>query len=127
VAVSPALKQRSRITKRTRKNPKEKALRNIIKLSRESYFDVTTSIAQIKAFKQTLISIQSTYEVTQTGFEAGTRTTVKVLSVLREEYKVERDYAKARYEYILNTLRLKQAAGILSKQDVGVINKWLQH
>jgi len=106
---------------------REKALRDTIKLSRDSYLGVTTSIAQVKAFKQALISTQAAYEATQAGFEVGTRTTVEVLSVLREQYRAERDYAKARYEYILNVLRLKQAAGILSKRDVVEINQWLQH
>jgi len=112
------LKERSRALR-------EKTLRDIIKLSRDSYLGVTTTIAQVKAFKQALTSTQSAYEATQAGFEVGTRTTVDVLSVLREQYRAERDYAQTRYNYILNILRLKQAAGTLSKQDVININKWL--
>ena len=106
---------------------KDKALLNTIKLTRDSYLGVTTNIAQIKAFKQALLSAQSAYEATLAGFETGTRTTVDVLSALREQYRSERDYAKARYDYILNILRLKQAAGILSKLDVIEIDQWLQH
>jgi len=106
---------------------REKALRDTIKLSRDSYLGVTTAIAQVNAFKQALISTQSAYEATQAGFEVGTRTSVEVLSVLREQYRAERDYAQARYDYILNVLRLKQAAGILSVQDVVQVNQWLEH
>jgi len=106
---------------------RDKVLRNTIKLSRDSYLGVTTAIAQVNAFKQALISTQSAYEATQAGFEVGTRTAVEVLSVLREQYRAERDYAKARYDYILNVLKLKQAAGILSTQDVVEVNQWLKH
>jgi len=106
---------------------RDKALRDTIKLSRDSYLGVTTAIAQVNAFKQALISTQSAYEATQAGFDVGTRTSVEVLSVLREQYRAERDYAKARYDYILNILRLKQAAGILSIQDVVQVNQWLKH
>ena len=106
---------------------RDKALRDTIKLSRDSYLGVTTAIAQVNAFKQALVSTQSAYEATQAGFEVGTRTTVEVLSVLREQYRAERDYAKARYDYILNVLKLKQAAGILSVQDVAEVNRWLKH
>lgn len=113
------LKDRSRALR-------EKILRDTIKLSRDSYLGVTTTIAQVKAFKQALVSTQSAYEATQAGFEVGTRTTVDVLSVLREQYKAERDYAQTRYNYILNILRLKQAAGTLSRQDVIEVNKWLK-
>lgn len=105
---------------------KEKALRDTVKLARDSYLNVTTSIAQVKAFKQALISIQSAYKATQAGFEVGTRTAVEVLSVLRDRYRAERDYANSRYDYILNMLRLKEAAGNLSKDDVVQINQWLK-
>lgn len=106
---------------------REKALRDTIKLSRDGYLGVTTAISQVNAFKQALISTQSAYEATQAGFEVGTRTSVEVLSVLREQYRAERDYAKARYDYLLNILKLKQVAGILSIQDVRQVNLWLEH
>jgi len=106
---------------------KEKAIRDTVKLSRDSYLGVTTSIAQVEALKQALISTQTAYEATQAGFEVGTRTAVEVLSVLREQYRAERDYAQARYNYILNLLRLKQAAGILNKEDVVYANQLLVH
>ncbi len=104
----------------------QKAVRDTVKLARDSYLGVTTSIAQVKALKQALISTQTAYEATQAGFEVGTRTAVEVLSVLREQYRAERDYAQARYDYLLNVLSLKQAAGTLNKEDVAQINQWLE-
>jgi len=106
---------------------REKTLRETIKLSRDSYLGITAAIAQVNAYKQALISTQSAYEATQAGFEVGTRTSVEVLAALRKQYGAERDYARTRYDYILNILRLKQAAGILSTQDVVQINQWLKH
>jgi outer membrane protein len=50
-----------------------------------------------------------------------------VLVALREQYRAERDYAQTRYTYILNVLKLKQAAGILNEDDALQINQWLQH
>ncbi len=105
----------------------EKALRQTEQQCRDSYRGVTTAIAEVKAFKQALISTQTAYEATQAGFEVGTRTAVEVLAALREQYRSERDYARARYQYILNLLRLKQAAGTLTKDDVVRVNKWLKH
>ena len=55
------------------------------------------------------------------------RTAVEVLSILRDQYRAERDYANSRYDYILNMLRLKEAVGDLSKDDVKQINYWLKH
>lgn len=102
-----------------------RAHRQIVQQVRDSYLGVMSSIAQVKAFKQALISTQTAYQATQAGFEAGTRTAVEVLTVLREQYRAERDYAQARYDYIMNVLYLKQAAGILSRQDVVQVNQWL--
>ncbi|MDH5485057.1 MAG: TolC family protein, partial [Gammaproteobacteria bacterium] len=106
---------------------REKAYRQTIQQSRDSYLGVTTSIAQVNALKQVLISTQTAHQATQAGYEAGTRTAVDVLAALREQYRAERDYAQTRYTYILNILKLKQAAGILSENDALKINQWLKH
>ena len=103
----------------------DKSLRQAVQQVRDSYLGVNASIAQVNALKQALISTQTAYQATRAGFQAGTRTAVEVLAVLREQYRAERDYAQTRYDYILNILSLKQAAGILSKQDVIQINQWL--
>jgi len=104
---------------------RDKALRATIQSTRNAYLGLTTSIAQVKALKQALVSTQTAYEATQAGFEVGTRTAVEVLAALREQYKSERDYSQARYDYIINLLRLKQAAGILGEEDVAAVNQWL--
>jgi outer membrane protein len=104
----------------------DKVRRQTEQQCRDSYRGVTTAIAEVKAFKQALVSTQTAYEATQAGFKVGTRTAVEVLAALREQYRSERDYARARYQYILNLLRLKQAAGILTKNDVVKVNLWLQ-
>ncbi|MCK5003328.1 MAG: TolC family protein, partial [Gammaproteobacteria bacterium] len=82
-------------------------------------------IAQIKAFKQALISTQSATEATELGFEVGTRTSVDVLLAQGNLFKSQRDYAKARYEYILKLLELKFAAGLLTTADIEHISQWL--
>ena len=102
-----------------------KSFRQVVQQVRDSYLGVIASIAQVKALKQALISTQTAYQATQAGFDVGTRTAVEVLAVLREQYRAERDYAQTRYDYIMNVLYLKQAAGVLSKQDVVKINQWL--
>ena len=55
----------------------------------------------------------------------GTRNVVDVLQAQRAVYKAKRDYANARYDYVINTLQLKQAAGQLSPEDVQGINRWM--
>ena len=59
------------------------------------------------------------------GCDVGTRTAVDVLDSLRETYRAQRDYAGSRYDYILSTLRLRQAAGLLGDDHLFEINRWL--
>jgi len=105
---------------------KEKAHRQALQQTRDAYLGVTSTIAQVKALKQALLSNQAAHEATQAGFEVGTRTAIDVLTTLREVYRAERDYARARYNYVINTLRLKQAAGTLSINDGQGINSFLK-
>ena len=92
----------------------------------DAYLTVIAAISRVRALRQALESSQAANEATQAGFEVGTRTAVDVLITLRSTYEAERDYARARYDYILNTLSLYQAAGILSKDHLEAIARWLR-
>ena len=104
----------------------EQQRRETSRLTRASYLNVLSDISRVNALEQALISTRTAAEATQAGFEVGTRTSVDVLLALRETYGAERDYASARYTYIQNTLRLKQAAGTLSREDLEAVNAWLR-
>ena len=93
--------------------------------TRNAYLAVVSGIEQVRALKQAVISTKAALEATEAGFDVGTRTSVDVLDSLRETFRSKRDYASARYLYLINTLRLKQAAGLLSENDIPAINQWL--
>ena len=103
----------------------EEVYRAAQRQTREAYLGVISGISQVKALAQSVISSESALEATQAGFEVGTRTTVDVVASQRALLQTKRDYARARYDYILNTLRLKQAAGTLAPDDLQEINTWL--
>lgn len=96
------------------------------RLTRNSYLSVIANISQVKALKQVLASSLVALEATQAGFEVGTRTAVDVLDSQRELYRARRDYAQVRYNYVIETLRLKLAAGTLSVVDIEKLNPWLK-
>ncbi len=93
--------------------------------ARNAYLGVVSGISRVTALKQAVLSTETALAATQAGFEVGTRTTVDVVAAEREVYGAKRDYARARYDYILDTLRLKLAAGTLGPQDLGLVNAWL--
>lgn len=104
----------------------EQQQRSILRQTRDSYMNVLASISRINALQQAVISNQSALDATQAGAEVGTRTTVDVLNAQRDLYRAQRDLSRARYDYVLNTVRLKQASGMLSLADLEQINGWLQ-
>ena len=79
-----------------------------------------------KALQQAVISNETLQDAAEAGFEVGTRTIVDVLDAQRELLRARRDYARSRYDYLLDSLRLKQSAGILSEEDLVMINALLQ-
>jgi outer membrane protein len=101
-------------------------LRNTVQETRSLYLSVTTDIAQIKARKQAIVSNESALEATQAGYEAGTRDIVDVVNAQRNLFQAQRDYFTALYDYIINTLELKQVAGNLSVEDLKQLEAWLQ-
>ncbi len=91
----------------------------------DGYLGVILGISRVKALKQAVISNQTSVEATQAGFEVGTRTGLDVVNAQRQLLQAQRDYARSRYDYILDTLRLKRAAGTLAPADLVKINTWL--
>lgn len=90
-----------------------------------SYNQVVSDIATFKALEQAVISAQSALKATEAGFEVGTRTIVDVLVSTQNLYNAKRNLADVRYRYVVSTLRLKQATGTLSREDLVGINQGL--
>ena len=103
----------------------ESAMRSTVRNARQAYLGVEASIASIKALEQSVISQDSALEATQAGFEVGTRTIVDVLLSTRALYRARSNLANARYDYIVAILQLKQAAGILTVDDLDMVNDWI--
>ena len=93
--------------------------------TRSLFLTVNNNVETASALEQTIISRRSALDATRAGYDVGTRNIVEVLDAERAYYVALRDYANARYDYVINTLKLKQAAGTLSPQDLIDLNNWL--
>ena len=94
--------------------------------TRNAFRGVISGISRVKALTQAVVSTESALEAIEAGFQVGTRTSVDVLDAQRELYRAKFDHAQARYAYIVDILRLKQAAGTLTLSDLTEVNGWLQ-
>ena len=93
--------------------------------TRQAFLGVTSGLAQVKALEQALVSSQSSLDSTRLGQEVGVRTNVDVLNAQQQLFTAKRDLSQARYNYILNQLKLKSAVGVLRDEDVEQVNLWL--
>ena len=120
-----SLVRQSRLQLQQARQTLELQKRLAIQQSRAAYLTIVSGLAQVKALRQALNSTQAASNATQAGFEAGTRTATDVLVSLRETFSARRDYSSARYSFLLNTLKLKQAVGTLSETDLAAVSKLL--
>ena len=104
----------------------EEQRRSVLRNTRNAYRGTEASVLEVEAREQALISAESALEATEAGFEVGTRTIVDVLIAQQNLYQAQRDYAQARHDYLLNTLRLKSAAGTLESSDIQNVNALLR-
>jgi outer membrane protein len=103
----------------------ERQRRAVQRQARAAYLNLNSDISRVKALKQAVKSTVSAKEAIEAGFQVGTRTSVDVLNAERRLFEARRDLAFSRYDYIINRLNLKQAAGTLSESDVEQVNSWL--
>lgn len=104
----------------------QRVTRETERQTRDAYLGVISEISRVKALKQAVSSSQTALEATQAGFEVGTRTIVDVLNSQFTLYQSITNYEQSRYDYILNVMRLKQAAGTLQVQDLEMLEQWLE-
>lgn len=112
-------------THNAKRHAYEKLLRKIKSQARESYRGVLTQISQVAALRQAVVSNQSALNATQDAFNVGTRTITDVLNAQSALLTAQRDYSKARYQYLINNLTLKGTAGILTEDDLIKIDNLL--
>jgi outer membrane protein len=94
--------------------------------TRQTYLAVINGIAQVAALEQALTSSQSALDSNRLGYEVGVRINIDVLNAQQQLFSTRRDLAVARYNAILNHLRLKAAAGTLREEDLEEVNRALQ-
>jgi len=104
----------------------EAEARAVDRQTRAAYQGVVAAISRVQALQRGTISQQSALRAKQESYRAGLLTLLAVLDAERDLYFVRRDYAKARYDYVLNRLRLKQATGGLADSDLEAVDRLLK-
>lgn len=101
------------------------ARRSVSEGTRSNFFGALSQAAQVKALEAAESSTKLALDATQLGFKVGVRVNLDVLNAQTQLFTTQRDLARARYEAVLLNLRLRQAAGVLTPEDIAATNQLL--
>lgn len=103
----------------------ENTRREAVQAAQRHFSGVVSGLQQVAALQAAERSSQAALEANRTGYEIGVRINIDVLNAEQQLYVTQRALARARYDTLMNGLRLKAAAGILEEQDLAAINSLL--
>jgi len=99
--------------------------RNVERATYDAYNRISAAIVQIDALEQSVKALKHLLKSKSTGYRGGQNTLLEILDVEQDLSGAQQALTKARYDYVLNVLRLKFAAGDLQEEDLVLVNGWL--
>ncbi len=104
----------------------EKEYRAVSRFARSSYYGLKSAIERVNALKESVKAYELAVEAKLEGFRSNLYPLLAYLDAIRDLEVSKQEYARARYDYILNSLKLKQAAGILNAEDIRLLSFWFE-
>lgn len=102
------------------------ARRGVEQATRTAFNGVRSGTAQVAALEAAESSSQLALDATQLGYKVGVRVNIDVLNAQAQLYSTQAQLAQARYNVVMAGLRLRQASGRLTAEDVAAVNQLLQ-
>ena len=94
--------------------------------SREAYWGVMNAVKRVAALNKEVAAQEATLDLRRAAFDAGLETAISVLDAERDLFSAKRDLSRAKYDYLVNGLRLKALVGVLTQDDLMLVNNWLE-
>lgn len=104
----------------------EQELRRSERLAASSFNGVQASAESVDALRKAVLAQQSALELREEGFKSGLVSPVQLLDAYRLFFTAKRDFLQARYDYLMNRLKLKQSVGTLSRDDLDDLGSLLR-
>lgn len=120
-----AITEKSRVTAQAAAQDTEATTRKIRTEVKRAYLQVATAQSQLQAYRVAMESAQLVAAASQASYQEGLKTMVDVLLAQRNAFAAQQDYVNAKYDYLLNVLKLKASSGQLTEQDLQELNTWL--
>ncbi|RJF97822.1 TolC family outer membrane protein [Noviherbaspirillum saxi] len=123
-AIDSRVREAIALENRTRSDV-ENARRIAAQGARQAFLGVNSGLAQVRALEAAEVSSQSALDSNRLGYQVGVRINIDVLNAQQQLFSTRRDLSRARYDTIVNGLRLKSAAGVLKEEDLAQVNALL--
>jgi len=96
----------------------EGAHNQVVLGTRTAFVTALTQAAQVKALEASEASSKLALDATLLGYKVGVKVNLDVLNAQSQLVSTQRDASGARYNYLLSQLKLRQAAGNLTSNDL---------
>jgi outer membrane protein len=96
----------------------EGAHNQVVLGTRTAFVTAQTQAAQVKALEAAEASSKLALDATLLGYKVGVKVNLDVLNAQSQLYSTQKDAAGARYNYLMSQLKLRQAAGSLTNNDL---------
>lgn len=94
--------------------------------ARQAYLGTTSGLSQVRAYEAAVASSQSALDSNKVGYDVGVRINIDVLNAQSQLFDTRQKLSKARFDTLIAQLKLKQAAGNLTEDDLVAINALLE-
>ena len=88
------------------------------RLAKTALLSLMASSKSIPALRKSLMAQESSLETKLEGLKSGLYSNVQVVDAYRLMYSAKRDFLQARYDYLINRIKLKQSIGAFTRQDL---------
>ncbi len=102
------------------------ARRGVEQATRTAFYGVRSGAAQVAALEAAESSSHLALDATQLGYKVGVRVNIDVLNAQAQLYSTQAQLAQARYNVVMAGLKLRQASGRLTADDIAAVNLLLQ-
>jgi outer membrane protein len=100
--------------------------RTVSQNTRVAFFTVVSGEALVRALEAAEASSRLSLEATELGYKVGVRVNIDVLNAQTQLFQTQRDLFKSRYDVLVGSLRLRQASGQLTPEDVAAVSRLAQ-
>lgn len=121
-----AAKRREGVARREQAREEyERLHRAVERQTRAAYQGILSSIRRSEALSQSVKAQELAVETKKKGFATGLYTSMTVLDAEEDLFADRQEYAQARYDYLVNWIKLRRAAGQLKESDITALNRQL--